>query len=169
MFGGNFAPRGWALADGQLLSISSNQSLFSILGTTYGGDGRTVFALPDLRGRVAVHAGRGPGLSNYVLGQKGGVETTTMTAAQMPSHNHTVNAYALEGDAAAPVNTFPAKSGQGDPDYNTTRTDTDGTNGTTLNSSTISHAGGNQAQTNIQPYNTVNYIVCLQGFYPSRN
>jgi microcystin-dependent protein len=90
MFGGTFAPRGWALCDGQLLSISTYTSLFSILGTTYGGDGRTTFALPDLRGRAPIHAGTGPGLSPKTLGQKGGTQTETLSIVQMPSHNHTI-------------------------------------------------------------------------------
>jgi microcystin-dependent protein len=87
MFGGNFAPRGWAFCDGQLLSIAQNTALFSILGTTYGGDGRTTFALPDLRGRVAMHPGNGPGLSPKSLGQRGGTETNTLNQLQLPSHN----------------------------------------------------------------------------------
>ena len=90
MFGGNFAPRGWALCDGQLLAISSNQALFSILGTTYGGDGRTTFALPDLRGRASIHPGNGPGLSSYRLGERGGAENVTLLPTQIPSHNHTI-------------------------------------------------------------------------------
>ena len=94
MFGGNFAPRGWAFCDGQLLSISSNSALFSILGTTYGGDGRTTFGLPDLRGRVAMHPGSGPGLTQRRLGEKSGMETVTLTTNQIPSHNHTATATA---------------------------------------------------------------------------
>jgi microcystin-dependent protein len=90
MFAGNFAPRGWALCDGQLLSVSSNAALFSLLGTTYGGDGRTTFALPDLRGRTAIHPGSGPGLSTRRLGERGGSETTTLSISQMPAHNHTI-------------------------------------------------------------------------------
>ena len=93
MFAGNFAPRGWAFCEGQLLPIAQNQSLFSILGTTYGGDGRTTFGLPDMRGRVSIHPGTGPGLTNYRLGNKGGSETTTLTTNQLPSHNHTISAY----------------------------------------------------------------------------
>ncbi len=91
MFGGNFAPRGWALCDGQLLAISSNTALFSIIGTTYGGDGRTTFALPDLRGRASIHPGNGPGLSAYRLGERGGVEDVTLSSRQIPSHNHAVS------------------------------------------------------------------------------
>jgi len=90
MFGGNFAPRGWAFCDGQLLPIAQNQALFSILGTTYGGDGRTTFALPDLRGRTAIHPGTGPGLSNRRLGERGGAETNTLTLPQLPTHTHTI-------------------------------------------------------------------------------
>ena len=94
LFAGNFAPRGWAFCNGQLLSIAQNTALFSILGTTYGGNGQTTFALPDLRGRVPVHAGQGPGLSNYDLGQQGGAESVTLTTAQMPAHTHPANANA---------------------------------------------------------------------------
>lgn len=121
MFAGNFAPRGWAKCEGQLLPISQNTALFSILGTTYGGDGRTTFALPDLRGRVAIHPGRGPGLSSYKLGQKGGYESAISTTA-------------LRGSL---------------------------TLGGTAN--------GGSAISTIQPYGTVNYIICLQGVYPSRS
>ncbi len=123
MFGGNFAPRGWALCDGQLLPISQNQALFSILGTTYGGDGRTTFGLPDLRGRVAVHAGSGPGLSSYRLGQKGGAETITYPR---------ISAVTQKGGKKA-------LTSRGAP------------------------------ESNLQPYNTVNYIIALQGVFPSRN
>src|SRR5512140_216933 len=107
MFAGNFAPRSWALCNGQLLPIAQNTALFSILGTTYGGDGRTTFALPDLRGRVPVHPGQGPGLSNYVLGEMAGTENTTLLINNMPAHNHTLNAVSDAGDTAAPAGALP--------------------------------------------------------------
>ena len=108
MFAGNFAPRGWALCDGQLLSIAQNSALFSILGTTYGGDGRTTFGLPDLRGRVAVHEGTGPGLPNIRLGQKGGAVNHTLTQGQLPPHTHTVACSGGAADSDTPVGNFPA-------------------------------------------------------------
>ena len=118
MFGGNFAPRGWALCDGQLLPISQNQSLFAILGTTYGGDGRTSFALPDLRGRVSLHPGQGPGLSPYSLGNKSGVEIVTLAVNEIPAHNHKVEANSNAGNVGSPVNAIPGAeipAGRGDP------------------------------------------------------
>ncbi len=159
MFGGNFAPRDWAFCDGQLLPIAQYAALFSILGTTYGGDGRTTFALPDLRGRVAVHEGQGPGLSNRPLGQKNGTETNTMTIAEMPNHNHTLNTKE-EGNTDDPNGSYIAGSGQ--LSFGTS-TDND------LNAAAIGNTGGNQAQNNMQPYTVVNYIIALQGTFPSRN
>ena len=156
MFAGNFAPRGWALCDGQLLAISSNSALFSILGTTYGGDGRTTFGLPDLRGRVAIHEGQGPGLSNYRLGQKGGTETNTMTAAQMPYHGHNVSV--LQGNLKG----YKAEFIEGNLNFISTGDQAKNTIDT-------NKVGGNQPVNNIQPYTTVNYIIALQGIYPSRN
>lgn len=166
MFGGNFAPRNWALCDGQLLSISSNTALFSILGTTYGGDGRTTFGLPDLRGRTPVHAGTGPGLSPKSLGEKGGAETVTLTAFQMPAHTHTIQIKADSTVATSdrPENKLPARNAAATPQY--------GENANTaLNNAAVSVAstGGSQAHPNMQPFNTVNYIICLQGIFPSRN
>lgn len=160
MFAGNFAPRGWALCDGQLLPISSNSALFSILGTTYGGDGRTTFALPDLRGRVPIHPGSGAGLSAYRLGQKGGTETVTLTVNQIPAHHHTIAASQEEGTTDEAENAFLANSSS--QPYSTAA---DGQ----LNPSAVGNTGGNQAHSNIQPYGCVNYIICLQGVYPSRN
>ena len=159
MFAGNFAPRNWALCDGQLLPISSNSALFSILGTTYGGDGRTTFALPDLRSRASVHAGNGPGLSPRSLGQKNGTETNTMTIAEMPNHNHTLNTKE-EGTTADANGNFVAGSGQ--LSFGTS-TDND------LNAAAIGDTGGNQPQNNMQPFLVVNYIIALQGVFPSRN
>jgi microcystin-dependent protein len=166
MFAGNFAPRNWALCDGQLLPISSNTALFSILGTTYGGDGRTTFALPDLRGRAPIHAGQGPGLSPRYLGQRGGAETVVLTSNQMPSHNHMaqINADSTVATSDRPQNTFPARNAAATPQY--------GENvNSTLNITAISvgNAGGGQAHPNMQPYVTINYIICLVGIFPSRN
>ncbi|WP_372792596.1 phage tail protein [Lutibacter sp.] len=161
MFGGNFAPRGWAFCDGQLLPISSNQALFSILGTTYGGDGRTTFALPDLRGRVPIHPGTGNGLSTYRLGQKGGTQTNTLTTNNLPSHSHTIN-IKEEGNSDNPNGTFIA--GDGSNSFGTT---SDASN--TLAASAVNPSGGSQAVNNIQPFECVNFIIALTGIFPSRN
>src|ERR1700759_5675957 len=113
MFAGNFAPRGYALCNGQLLSIAQNTALFSLLGTTYGGDGRTTFALPNLQSRVPIHMGQGPGLSPYVEGQQGGTEAVTLNITQMPIHNHLVNSVGNGGNQASPVNNLPAVESTG--------------------------------------------------------
>ena len=161
MFGGNFAPRGWAFCDGQLLAISQNTALFSILGTTYGGDGRTTFGLPGLRGRVAMHPGSGPGLTSKSLGQKGGTETNTMNVNQLPAHNHSFNLPAKEeGNADAPDGTFIA--GDGTASFGTT-------SDVTMGTATTNNTGSSQSVNNIQPYTCVNYIIALFGTYPSRN
>ncbi len=161
MFGGNFAPRGWALCDGQLLSIAQNTALFSLLGTIYGGDGRTTFALPDLRGRVAMHPGNGPGLTPKNIGQKGGTETNTLITGNLPAHNHTFNLPAKEeGNADAPDAAFIA--GDGTSSFGTT-------SDVTMAAATTNNTGSNQAVNNIQPFTCVNFIIALQGVYPSRN
>ncbi|TXC74438.1 phage tail protein [Sphingorhabdus soli] len=169
LVGFTFCPRGWADANGQLLAIASNTALFSLFGTTYGGDGRTTFALPDLRGRVPIHLGQGPGLSNYTQGQTGGVETTTMTVAQMPQHTHVasvqtagpVMANHRRADGAAfgvtADNTY-VRPGTPVASY-------DMAAGTVVNA----NAGSGQAQTNIPPYLTMRYCVATQGVFPSRN
>lgn len=158
-FGGNFAPRGWAFCDGQLLPVSSNQALFSILGTTYGGDGRTTFALPDLRGRVPIHPGNGPGLSSYRLGEKSGHESVTLTVSNMPSHNH--NFMGIEGDAKAdsPTGNILGKS----------TIYSGGTPSAALASGVVQNTGGNQSFDVRQPYLCVNFIIALVGIYPSRD
>ena len=158
-FGGNFAPRGWAFCDGQLLAISQNTALFSILGTIYGGDGRTTFALPDLRGRATVHPGNGPGLSSRRLGEKGGSETNTFTTNQLPSHNHVVSAKE-EANAADPSGNYIAGTGT-----NAFGTTTD----IQMNANSTANTGGGQHVNNIQPYECINYIIALQGIYPSRS
>ncbi|GAB1309574.1 tail fiber protein [Urechidicola sp. KH5] len=163
MFAGNFAPRGWALCNGQLLPISQYSALFSILGTTYGGDGRTTFALPDLRGRAPIHSGTGPGLMTKTLGQKGGQENVMLTIANLPSHTHDVRAVAEEGDSSLPKGKLLGSTQTGNDAYSNYSPNA------TMNKAMISNTGGGQQVNNMQPYLTVNYIIALQGIYPSRN
>ena len=162
MFAGNFPPRNWAFCEGQLLPIAQNTALFSILGTTYGGNGQTTFALPDLRGRVPLHPAQGPGLSNYTLGEMGGTETNTLTVAQMPAHNHTVSAVAAEGNQNSPTGNLPADTKLLDKEYS------DASTTTLMKNSMIGVTGGNQPVNNVQPYTAINYIICIQGIFPSR-
>lgn len=163
MFAGNFEPRGWAFCDGRILSIAQNTALFSILGTTYGGDGRTTFALPDFRSRVAVGVGQGPGLSQVILGEKAGAETVTLNVNQMPSHSHTVNAVSSEGNQNSPTGNLPADTKTLDKEYSNANANT------TMKVSMINPAGGNQPFSVLQPFTGMNYIICLEGYYPSRN
>jgi len=167
MFAGNFAPRSWALCDGQLLPIAQNSALFSILGTTYGGDGRTTFALPELRGRFPMHQGTGPGLRNKRLGERGGVEDTVLTSAQMPPHTHvgTMKAASTIGDAASPAGNHLAQSNDGENNFSNSSSDAS----LAANSLTIGSSGGGQAHTNMPPFLAVNFIIALQGIFPSRN
>ncbi len=158
-FGFNFAPRGWAFCNGQLLPIAQNTALFSLLGTIYGGDGRTTFALPDLRGRVSMQFGTGPGLSSYSIGEKGGAEQITLITSQMPSHNHSANAAAEEADQNKPAGNTLASSQI----YKTINPDA------TLNAGTIGNTGGNLPHPNIQPFLIINWCIALQGIFPSRN
>jgi len=164
LFGGNFAPRGWAFCDGQLLPISSNTALFSILGTTYGGDGRTTFGLPDLRGRSAIHAGNGPGLTPISLGQKSGTESNTLTIQQLPSHTHTaqINASSDAGEDSSAAGNF---LGESNDDLYTS------TSGTAMGvgSVTVGNTGNNSPINNRPPYQALNYIIALQGTFPSRS
>jgi microcystin-dependent protein len=162
MFAGNFAPRGYALCNGQLLSISQNTALFSLLGTTYGGNGTTTFALPNLQGRVAIHMGNG--LSTYVEGQQGGAEVVTLTSNQMPVHSHAVNAVSSGGNQANPAGNLPAVESTGT-SSNYSNASTTGP----MNPSMIATAGGGQPFSVVQPYLVVNFIIALQGIYPSRN
>ena len=195
-FGGNFAIRSWAKAEGQLLAISSNTALFSILGTTYGGDGRTTFGLPDLRGRSPIGQGRGPGLSDYRLGQKGGAETHTLNVAQMPTHNHsatttttnvvdtsatTVALRALESSSTTnvPTNAVLANSPNRENIYSSGAPNVNmGANAIALNlsvsvnstsSTVVNNNGGNQAFNIRGPYLAVTWLIALQGVFPSRS
>ena len=164
MFGGNFAPRGWAFCDGQILPINQNQALFSILGTTYGGDGRTTFGLPDLRGRVPIHQGTGPGLSQKRIGQRSGTETNILSVENLPSHSHTINAVLEDGNQSSPTGNLPAGTKLLDQEYS----DAAAAN-TTMNATMVNSTGNNQEVNNMQPYLTVTYIIALQGVFPSRN
>ncbi len=156
----NFAPRGWAFCNGQIMSIAQNTALFSLLGTTYGGNGQTTFALPDLRGRAALSAGQGPGLQNYNLGEMAGSESVTLISSQMPAHSHLVGA--STGSAqATPDGAFPGSDG------NTQIYDLAAS--TTMNPQMIQPAGGSQAHENRQPYLVLNYIIALQGIFPTRD
>ena len=163
-FGFNFAPRGWALCDGQLLSISSNNALFALIGTFYGGDGRTTFALPDLRGRTPIHFGTGPGLTNRVIGQRAGAETNTMTIQEMPAHNHILRG-AAEGNTDDPNGNYIA--GVGTNAFSTTPGDVADPESVGING--LNSTGGGQAHNNMQPYLVVNYCIALQGIFPPRN
>ncbi|ESS66647.1 microcystin dependent protein MdpB [Methyloglobulus morosus KoM1] len=166
MFAGNFAPTNWAFCNGQLLSIAQNTALFSIIGTTYGGNGTTNFALPDLQGRVALHAGNGAGLTPYVLGEQGGAEAVTLTLPQIPAHNHSLMANSGNGDQLSPSGNVSATVNDGArtqyPGYSTTPN-------AAMSAAAISPTGGNQPHTNIQPFLAVNFIICLQGIFPSRS
>jgi microcystin-dependent protein len=163
LFAGNFAPRGWAFCNGQLIAISQNTALFSLLGTTYGGDGITTFALPNLQGRVPIHFGQGAGLSTYSLGQTGGTENTTLALSNLPQHNHALNATTQAGSTSVPTGAYLGNTGALDKEYNTTGTIV------AMNAGAIGMAGQSQPFNNLQPYLAVNFIIALQGIYPSRN
>lgn len=162
--GFNFAPRGYATCDGQLLSIAQNTALFSLLGTTFGGDGRVTFGLPDLRGRVPVHQGQGPGLTNRTMGEMSGTENVTLISSQMPMHNHLVNVTNVAGALPTPGGNFLAPSS--DSAMSNFRPTADGS---ALNPQSIGLAGGNQPHNNMQPYLVINYCIAMEGIFPSRN
>jgi microcystin-dependent protein len=157
----NFAPRGWAFCDGQILPINQNQSLYSLLGTTYGGDGRTTFALPDLRGRTPIHVGRSNGGDDHRLGQKSGEETHTLAANEMPQHRHPLKATNTMGTATAPQGHVLAEASL--PTFGSFGTPTP------MGSNSVTNVGGGQAHENMQPYLALNYCIALQGLFPSRN
>lgn len=156
--GFNFAPRGYAFCNGALIAISQNSALFSLLGTMYGGDGRTTFGLPDLRGRVPLGMGQGPGLQDYVQGQVAGTETVTLITTQIPAHNHTVNANSGDANEGSPANAFPSGGGA----YNSAAN-------VAMNPGMIGQAGGNQPHQNMQPFQVLNWIIALQGIFPPRS
>jgi microcystin-dependent protein len=164
LFAGNFAPRGWAFCQGQILAVSQNTALFAILGTTYGGNGQTTFALPDLRGRVPVGPGQGPGLSNYDLGQVAGTESVTLNSNQLPAHTHTLNANSAAGSLRDPGGNVLAKEATGQ-----TAVYTNAAPNTALNAASVGSVGGGQPVSIVQPYLAINFIIALEGIFPSRN
>jgi microcystin-dependent protein len=177
MFGGNFAPKGWATCDGQLLAISQNTALFAILGTTYGGNGQTTFALPDLRGRRPVHQGQGRGLSSYTLGEMGGTENATLTTQNMPAHNHPatattngVNATATQanpgGNLWAAVQDSNPAAGLG---YLAPANQTTAAMASNAVTVAVGQTGNNIPFSILDPFLCVNFIICLEGIFPSRN
>jgi microcystin-dependent protein len=157
MFGGNFAPAGWMFCEGQLLPISENDTLFNLIGTTYGGDGQSTFALPDLRGRLPIHMG-----NNYVLAQTGGAEEITLTLNQIPAHNHLLLATSDIASTSNPANGFLAGLNTGQKIYST------GAATIQMDNNHIDFKGGSQPHTNFQPYLCVNFIISLYGIYPTQ-
>ncbi len=163
LFAGNFAPRGYYTCDGQTLPISSNTALFSLLGTTFGGNGQTTFMLPDLRGRVAIHAGTGPGLTARALGAKGGMSDVPLTVPQMPAHNHVVNPkFSNTAGQVNPAGNYPGNLGAANPVFGTVA------NGP-MGAASVAPTGISAPHENMQPYLGINYIIAVQGIFPSRN
>jgi microcystin-dependent protein len=164
MFAGNFAPVGWMFCEGQQLPISENETLFQLIGTTYGGDGESTFNLPDLRGRIPLHQGQGPGLANYVLAEVGGVEEVTLTINQIPAHSHPLTATNDTATQTNPGGQVPARFSQAniDPYLESTPPNVN------LAATAITPVGGSQPHTNFQPYLCVNFIISLFGIFPSQ-
>jgi microcystin-dependent protein len=160
MFGCNFAPRGWATCNGQIMAISQNTALFSLLGTQYGGNGQTTFGLPDLGGRVPINQGQGPGLSNRVIGEEGGSEAVALTTVEVPSHTHLLSASSSRADRANASGAVLADSKE--PIYNF------GSPNAQLAPNAIAPMGGSQPHNNVQPYLVINFCIALAGIFPSR-
>jgi microcystin-dependent protein len=160
----NFAPRGWAFCDGQLLSLSQNTALFSLLGTTYGGNGKSNFALPDLQGRAPMHPDQGPGLSLHDLGETGGSETVTLLESEIPSHGHALRASSDAADTNQPAGALVAQPfGRGNNLFNSTTSPL-----VAMSNQAIAPAGGDAPHNNLQPYLTFNFCIALQGVFPPR-
>jgi microcystin-dependent protein len=162
LFGGNFQIRGYAFCSGQLLSIAENTALFSLIGTIYGGDGQTTFALPNLQGRFPIHQGQGPGLSPRTIGEVAGTETVTILPNQLPVHTHSLSCAIVDGNSTNPANNFWApQPALGQYAANPSQA--------SMKSTAISNTGGNQPHENMVPYLTINYLIALEGIFPSRN
>jgi len=163
IFAGAFAPSGWSFCEGQLMPISENQTLFNLIGTTYGGDGQSTFGLPDLRGRIPLHMGQGPGIANnYQIGEKAGVEEVTLSPTQIPSHSHAMRGSSGNGSQSTPENNVLASS-------TLARLYTGNTPNLAMAPTSISATGNSQPHSNMQPYLCVNYIISLFGVFPSQN
>lgn len=163
MVGFNFAPRGWALCDGQLVSISQNDALFSVLGTSYGGNGSTTFSLPDMRGRIPIHQGQGPGLSPRPLGQKSGAENVSLTQAEIPAHEHSgLQAQDVTAHSHLAANNMIADSGR-EPLF------TEPTDLIEVPGGTVQNAGGSQSHNNMMPAAVIHFVIALVGIYPARS
>jgi microcystin-dependent protein len=167
LFAGNFAPRSYAFCDGRLISIAENNALFALLGTTYGGDGQVTFALPDLRGRIPVGTGQGPGLPSITLGEMSGSENVTLTTLQIPAHNHAGNTAGDSGAAstATPTSNVLASTDTGSAIY----ADGPASNKMSPNSVQLAATGSNLPHNNIMPVLALNYIIAVEGIFPSRN
>lgn len=163
IYGFNFAPRGWAFCDGQILPINQNQSLYSLLGTTYGGDGRTSFGLPDMRGRTPIHVGRSNGGEFHTEGQKSGEETHTLAAAEMPNHDHVAQASSTNANQNSAQGNLPAAA------LNLYIPEASNPTRQPISSSTVANVGGSQSHDNMQPYIAINFCIALRGLFPSRN
>lgn len=161
----NFAPRGWAKCEGQILPISQNTALFSLLGTTYGGNGKSTFALPNLQGTAPMHHGQGPGLSLYDIGQTGGSETVTLLASEIPAHNHIMRANNGDGISPTPANNVASAPGA-DRDLFLYKV---GSPNTGMNPAAVGLAGGGVPHNNLMPYLTLNFCIALQGVFPPRS
>ena len=162
MFGGNFAPAGWAFCNGALIPISENDALFNLIGTTYGGDGQNTFALPNLQSRVPVHAGTGPGGQSFILGESGGQETVTLTVNQIPAHNHVPGGFTGTGGQSSPANGVWASSGA-----KTLYSDT--APGSAMSADAVKSGGGSQPHDNMIPFLVINFILSLFGVFPTAN
>src|SRR5579863_9854523 len=159
----NFAPTGWAFCDGQILPLSQNTALFSLLGTTYGGDGKSNFALPNMQGNVPMHPGQGPGLSLHDLGETGGSDTVTLLESEIPSHSHSLMTFANQGTQGTPDPTLGIARARGIDAFSTTTTGL-----VQMSDNTVAPAGGDQPHNNLMPYLTLNFCIALQGVYPPR-
>ncbi|MET1254972.1 phage tail protein [Aliikangiella maris] len=167
MFGGNFPPRQWAFCNGTLLEIANYNALFSLIGTIYGGDGRSTFALPDMRGRIPLHYGTGPGLTPRLIGSKFGTEQVQLSISEIPSHNHSIQASKSSAQSSNPGQDLPASQIDGDQPY--TSVPTDPARFQTMSSETVSSSGGSQQHYNMMPYQSISFIICINGLYPPRN